>query len=277
MSAGNADALARLARILEEAGGKLPFEEAAVRFLRADRPDLARKILANLIPQDLRFHVQGDFLVLRASASLPDLIPLRNVTFAVVDFETNGLPPGDRAIEVGVACFRDWAEVSTFETLIDPGTPLSPFVVRLTGIQPDDLYGKPCFEEIWPELWRLLEGRILVAHNLPFDRRILRYEVSRLETPRRVGEDGLCTLRLARRLLSRGEPKSLDALAERFGLEFAARHRALDDARVAGRVLFRLIDMAAERVPMETLGDLRVFLEKKRWRAGELGSWRTKT
>ena len=261
MTPGPANLLDRLVHMLEQAGGELSLEAAALEILKASRPDLARKVLANLVKEDLRFHLRGGVLALRPTAGLAEQALLHQTVFAVLDFETNGLPPGDRAIEVGVACFLGGTEIAAFETLIDPGTPISPFVIRLTGIRPQDLQGKPPFEDIWPGLASLLEERVLVAHNLPFDRRILRYEVSRLGHSRPVGIDALCTLKLARRLLPKGEPKSLDALAERFGLEFAARHRALDDARVAGRLLYKLLDMAAEQVPMETMGDLRAFLK----------------
>lgn len=261
MTQSPANLLDRLAHMLDEAGGELPLEAVAVELLRANRPELARMVLASLVKEDLRFHLQGGVLALHCAAGVADGTHLRETDFAVLDFETNGLPPGDRAIEVGIACFRGGSEITIFETLIDPGTPVSPFVIRLTGIRPEDLHGKPSFEEIWPGLASLLERRVLVAHNLPFDRRILRYEVSRLGHSRSVGADAVCTLRLARRLLPKGEPKSLDALAERFGLEFEARHRALDDARVAGRILYKMLDMAAERAPMETLGDLREFLK----------------
>jgi DNA polymerase III epsilon subunit family exonuclease len=256
-----AGVLDRLWRMLEEAGGELPLDKSAVELLRASRADLARKVLVNLVKDDPRFHVRGGVLALRPPRGLADQTALHDVAFAVLDFETNGLPPGDRAIEVGAVCFQRGAEVAAFETLIDPGTPVSPFVIRLTGIRPEDLLGKPAFEEVWPDLAPLLEGRVLVAHNLPFDRRILKCEVARLGFAGPVATEALCTLKLARRLLPKGEPKSLDALAERFGFEFTARHRALDDARVAGRLLYKLLDMAAERAPMETMGDLRALMK----------------
>ena len=253
--------LDRLEGMLRGAGGELPLEETAVELLRAGRADLARKVLANLLRNDLRFRVRDGTVALRTREGLPGGTPLSEIEFAVLDFETNGYPPQDRAIEVGVACFRAGAETASFQTLIDPGTPISPFVVRLTGIRPEELRGQPSFERAWPDIEPLLEGRVLVAHNLPFDRRILRCEVALMEQPRPVAADSLCTLKLARRLLPKGEPKSLDALAERFGFEFAARHRALDDARMAGRILFRLVELAAENVQMETLEDLREFLK----------------
>lgn len=238
----------------------MPLASAACRLMRTDDERLASAVLESLVRTDGRFLLAGGFLCVLPEEELEALTPLGEVPFAVVDFETSGYPPEERAIEVGVACFVAGEEVASFETLLDPGTSIAPFVVRLTGISPEDLLGKPPFEEVWPDLSPLLLHRVLVAHNLPFDRRILRSEVSRLGHSGRVGKGALCTLKLARRLLPKEDPKSLDALAERFGLTFCARHRAMDDARVAGRLLYRLLDMAADRAPMDTLGDLKAFL-----------------
>ncbi len=233
---------------------------AAADELFQSRSPLGVRVLESLVQKDPRFLVRDGRVFTAAKEGIGEDVPLDSLEFAVLDFETNGFAPGDRAIEVGIACFRQGEEVRTFETLLNPGTAISPFVVRLTGIQPGSLNGMPCFEEVWPQVNGLLDGRLLVAHNLPFDRRVLRNEVRVAGGDPRIGGDGLCTLKLARRLLPREESKGLDALANRFGFSFQARHRALDDARVTGKVLFRLLDMASERCPMETLGDLRDLL-----------------
>ncbi len=220
------------------------------------RSPLGGRVLEALVRKDPRFGVRDGRVFALEKKGIAEDVPLESLEFAVLDFETNGFAPGERAIEVGIACFKMNREVQAFQTLLNPGTTISPFVVRLTGIQPRSLRGMPCFEDVWPEVSDLLDGRLLVAHNLPFDRRILRNEVRVAGGDPRIGEDGLCTLKLARRLLPKDESKGLDALADRFGFSFQARHRALDDARVTGRVLFRLLDMASEFGPMDTLGDL---------------------
>ncbi len=232
---------------------------AAEALFKSPSP-MGGRVLEALVQKDPRFHVRDGRVFATEKERIGKDVPLERLEFAVLDFETNGFAPGERAIEVGIACFRRGEEVGTFETLLNPGTAISPFVVRLTGIQPGSLDGMPSFEDVWPEMAGLLDGRLLVAHNLPFDRRILRNEVKVAGGDPRIGDDGLCTLKLARRILPRDESKGLDALANRFGFSFRARHRALDDARVTGRVLFRLIDMASDFRPMETLGDLRELL-----------------
>jgi DNA polymerase III epsilon subunit-like protein len=245
---------------LEEAlsrspSGALPLGEAADLCLRCGTGETGQRVLEALLRQDRRFAVRRGRVFLRPAAP-PVPIPLEEAEFAVLDFETNGLTSPERAIEVGVAVFRAGREVASFSSLVDPGTPLSPFVVRLTGISPADLRRAPAFADLWPRLEAVLAGRVLAAHNLPFDGRILSLEAERLPAPLPPLLGRVCTLRLARRLLPRGEAKNLDALACRFGLHFQARHRALDDARVTGLLLFRLVELARQEREVETLGDL---------------------
>jgi DNA polymerase III subunit epsilon len=242
-------------------GGSVPLRECAALLLKSPPSDTAARILEPMVKQDPRFLLNCGRVFLSPRKGRAEDEPLSSIEFAVLDFETNGFAPDDRAIEVGVACFRGGREIERFDCLVNPGTGISRFVQRLTGIQESDLEGRPGFEEIWPDLSNILNGRILTAHNLPFDRRILRKEIQRIRGGRpRIGENGICTLKLARRLLPKGESKRLDALADRFGFSFEARHRAYGDARVTGKLLYRLLEAASEEHPMETWADLRRLL-----------------
>jgi len=251
--------LERLAQDLQRQGGPVEIRSLAAGLLMAPDSELAQRVLEAILEGDPRFVVREGSVSLRPTDSVFLGSPLRAVEFAVLDFETNGLEE-DRAIEVGVVCMRDGKVTDSFSSLLDPGTPVAPFVTRMTGIASEHLAGQPGFAEVWPRLQDYLSGRILVAHNLPFDRRILRREVGLLGGDRRIGHQALCTLRLARRLFPGEDSKSLDALAERFSLTFTARHRALGDAAVTGALLYRLIDEAARHAPMETWNDLAAFV-----------------
>jgi DNA polymerase III subunit epsilon len=254
------DLKGRIAEALAAHGGGRRLGELAEAFLQVPDSPLARRTLRALLQGDARFVISGDEVELSVERCPLTAVPLEELTFAVLDFETNGCPPRDRAIELGVSVWRCGEEVATYERLIDPGTPVAPFVTRLTGIRQSDLEGCPEFEEILPELVPLLEGSVLVAHNLPFDRRILLDELDRVGGDPALASPAVCTLRLARRLLPKEDRKNLDALAERFGLRFTARHRALGDARVTGRLLHVLLELARERAELRTLEDLQLFL-----------------
>lgn len=255
-----ADLKGRIAQGLSGHGGGRRLGELAEAYLQVPDSPLARRTLRSLLQEDARFVISGEEVELAVEACPLAAIALEDLTFAVLDFETNGCPPADRAIELGISVWRCGEEVATYERLLDPGTPIAPFVTRLTGIRPSDLEGCPGFEEILPELVPLLDGSVLVAHNLPFDRRILLDELDRAGGDPALASPAVCTLRLARRLLPKEERKNLDALADRFGLSFTARHRALGDARVSGHLLHILLDLARERADLRTLEDLQLFL-----------------
>ena len=61
--------------------------------------------------------------------------PLRDTTFTVVDLETTGGTAGSDSItEIGAVKVRTGEVLGEFQTLVDPGVPIAPFVSVLTGI-----------------------------------------------------------------------------------------------------------------------------------------------
>ena len=56
--------------------------------------------------------------------------------FAVVDLETTGgTPENGRITEVGIVLLDDFEVVRTYQTLLDPGMPIQPFVVKLQALR----------------------------------------------------------------------------------------------------------------------------------------------
>src|SRR5260370_36769695 len=61
--------------------------------------------------------------------------PLRDVTFVVVDLETTGGSAEDCGItEIGAVEGRGGQPLGEFQTLVDPGSAVPPFVAGLPGI-----------------------------------------------------------------------------------------------------------------------------------------------
>jgi len=169
-------------------------------------------------------------------------------TFAVVDVETTGSRPagGDRIIEIAVVTLCDGRIQRAFETLLDPRRAVSRHVTSLTRITPDMLRGRPTFEDVAAEIVAALAGRVFVAHNLRFDWRFVTSEIRRTRDLLLEGPT-LCTVDLARRLLPGLRSRGLDSLANYFGIEIQARHRAGGDAIATAQVLRRLLDLAVEQ------------------------------
>ncbi|HSJ14049.1 MAG TPA: exonuclease domain-containing protein [Longimicrobiales bacterium] len=168
---------------------------------------------------------------------------LRRLEYVVVDLETTGGSAyrGHRITEFAAVRMRGNGEViDEFSTLVNPLRRIPPFITALTRITSEMVAGAPLFHEIVPQVRRILEGAVFVAHNAGFDHRFLSAELSRLRVPL-LGRK-LCTVRLARRTVPEIGSRSLDSLAYFFNIENPARHRAFGDARATAVLLGRLLD-----------------------------------
>jgi DNA polymerase-3 subunit epsilon len=121
----------------------------------------------------------------------------------------------------------------------------------------------PRFEDIAGEFAAHLVGRVFVAHNASFDFGFLDAEFSRV-APTPLGSlvtAQLCTVRLARRLLSHLPRRNLDAVSAHYGVQIADRHRASGDALATAQVLRGLLHDASLR-GVHTWDDLDGLLSR---------------
>jgi len=158
---------------------------------------------------------------------------------AVLDIETTGLHPQRDAIWEIAVLLIDAGQVSARRSwLLDPGQPLPATVAALGGILDAELRGQPRFAQIATELLALLQGRLLVGHNLRFDLAFLRRGL--LAAGLRLRARQLCTLRLARQLHREWPAHGLDALCAQFAIPRFIAHRAPADAEATWQLLQRL-------------------------------------
>src|SRR6266700_1290182 len=156
--------------------------------------------------------------------------------FAVVDLETTGLyPRSDRVVEVAVIHLSTEGQITDeFSTLINPRRDVGP--TRIHGIKAADVLHAPAFADAAATVWQLLTGRVLVAHNVPFDARFLDAEFSRCGV-RLPPPPVMCTMQLASSYLSDLPGRSLPACCAAARSTMPNWHSALDDARAAARLL----------------------------------------
>ena len=183
-------------------------------------------------------------------------LALDHCRFAVVDVETNGTraQSGGRILEVAVAILEGGTVHLAYEALLDPGTPIPPWVTGLTGITDGQVAGRPRFAHVATDLLRALEDGVFVAHNARFDWRFLAEECVAAGVPAPTGAP-LCTVRLTRRLVPELRRRGLDHVAAFFGVANPARHRAFGDALATAHILRALVGRARER-GVETLEQL---------------------
>ncbi|MDO3649954.1 DEDD exonuclease domain-containing protein [Nocardia mangyaensis] len=169
--------------------------------------------------------------------------PLYDTTFVVVDLETTGTSPdGDAITEIGAVKVRGGEVLGEFATLVNPGFAIPPAIVQITGITTAMVYEAPRIEAVLPGFLEFAAGAVLVAHNARFDTAFLKAAAARQDIAW-PNPQVLCTVKLARRVLTRDEAPSarLGVLAAVLGAGTTPTHRALDDARATVDVLHALI------------------------------------
>ena len=184
-----------------------------------------------------------------AQASFDDLgTPLCDVDFVVVDLETTGGSTSDCAItEVGAVRTQGGVVTGEFQTLVNPGVPIPPFIAALTGITTAAVAAAPTIHAVLPMFYDFARGSVLVAHNAPFDIGFLKAAGHQCDLPW-PGFAVVDTARLARVLLHRDEVPNnkLATLARHFRAQTTPNHRALQDARATVSVLHGLLERAGD-------------------------------
>ncbi len=181
-------------------------------------------------------------------------LPISQVPFVLLDVESTGLEAraGDRICEIALLRWQGGEVVKRFETLIDPGRPISAGAYAVNGIEDLSLMGAPSFADVAPRLLDELDGGVLVAHNVPFDIEFIDTELGHLGRPR-LTNVALDTLTLARCFLTH-DRYSLQALSRDLGFDRPA-HRAMSDV-VALLALFDHLLVRLRMLGVVTLADL---------------------
>ena len=164
-------------------------------------------------------------------------------TLAVIDFETTGISPGQgaRATEIAAVLVQDGQIVARFQSLMNSGAWVSPFIEQLTGISNAMVQGAPPARAVMHEVMRFTRGCPLVAHNAAFDRVFWLAEAARADCEPDEAHRFACTLLLARRLYPQAPNHRLGTLAALHQLPDSGRaHRALADAKTTAHLLLRM-------------------------------------
>jgi len=197
--------------------------------------------------------------------------PTAEAEYLAVDTETNGRG-GElcELTEIGTVLIGGGERHDTWRSLVRTERPLSRGIQRFTGISQAMVDSAPEPGEVLAALASRIEGRVLVAHNASFDRRVLRqaFERAGLEWP---APPVLCTVALARRFAPLARRRGLRPLAEALGIEVEEVHRALPDAVTCARVFCALFPKLCAHAPSvaEALDLLRTRRRARKTEPGE--------
>jgi len=192
-------------------------------------------------------------------------------TVAVIDFETTGISvqTGARATEIAAVLLRDGRIVDRYQSLMNAGAWVPPFIERLTGISNDMVRDAPAAAMVMREVADFVGTHPLAAHNASFDRRFWDAELARIGRHR--VQEFACTMLLARRVFPEAPNHRLGTLVDFAGLPVAGRyHRAMADAEMAASLLARLEQELARRFRLAEVTHelLREIQGSARWRLG---------
>jgi DNA polymerase-3 subunit epsilon len=238
----------RIVDYLRSNGGRTNAEAVCSDVLGLSNCDAptAYKIVTAGLARDSRIGVsRGGEVYLKDTGRKDPLIS--RLRYAVIDLETTGLPhPEHRVTEIAAVLVEGGKIVDDFSTLVNPGIPIPKRIVHMTGITNEMVADAPPFEEVADPLVEIIGRRVLIAHNSPFDVNFLNAELTRAKGIR-LANPSLCTVRLARKLVTGLDSYRLDSVANYFNVEIGERHRALGDAAATAAVFIRLCEIAADR------------------------------
>lgn len=173
--------------------------------------------------------------------------------FAIVDIETTGSYSATHGItEIAIILHDGEKETDRFETLINPCTPIIPFVQRLTGITNEMVADAPKFEEVAKKIWELTDGAVFVAHSVNFDYSFIRNAFKSLGAEFR--REKLCTVRLSRKFFPGHSSYSLGNICSALGIKAMNRHRAMGDAEATKLLFEKCLEQDIENAVIKPKG-----------------------
>jgi ATP-dependent DNA helicase DinG len=183
-------------------------------------------------------------------------------TIIALDIETTGLDPSrDAIIEIGLVRFQGARIEDTWQSLINPGRPVPPFITQLTGIDDAMLANAPRITGVLDNVLKIVGDLPILGHNIGFDISFLRqlglFHQNQL----------LDTYDLASVLMPDAGRYRLDALASALGVIPQQRHRAFEDASTTHQVYLRLCNKV-HQLPLPLLEEIVNLGVNIEWGAG---------
>jgi len=167
---------------------------------------------------------------------------------AVIDFETTGMSPGQncRATEIAAVIVQDGRIVARYQSLMNSGAWVPPFIENLTGISNAMLRSAPSSTQVMGEVANFVGSLPLVAHNAAFDQKFWDSELALIQRARR--QNFACSMLLARRLLPQAPNHKLGTLNSWAGLPHTGKaHRAMADTEMAANLTLYLSRLLREQ------------------------------
>lgn len=208
----------------------------------------------------------------RRALSSPTAKNLESIhSYVVLDTETTGLDrKTDRIVEISLARYEDDAQVDLYTTLIDPQIPIPPAASRVNHITNADVAGAPTFAQAWPNVLRMMQGALIVGHNVTFDLDMIGYSMP--DSAATLNVQYLDTLTLSKKAFPGRDTYKLSSLVKDLGISITQTHRAGDDVALTAQLFDRCRSAICEAYRKE-LAARRAERERKKAEREAAYSW----
>jgi DNA polymerase III subunit epsilon len=162
--------------------------------------------------------------------------------FTALDFETANWYRKS-ACSIGMVIVEDGKIIDEFYSLIRP-EPFwfHPININVHGLTEAVCEDAPTFGELWPQINKWIDGQVIVAHNVSFERSVLNHLFSEYGLDASISEY-LCSLYLSRVAFPKLETYKLPYVYYNvLNKQLENHHHALDDARASAEIVIKIVE-----------------------------------
>lgn len=158
--------------------------------------------------------------------------------YAAIDFETMDTIRSS-VCSLSVVIIENYKITNTFYSLVKPNTRYeNPYCVQTHGLHYEDVKNAPTFPEVWKEVEKLIDGCILIAHNVGFEKSCI--NACHEEFGTNNDYEYIDTLSLSRKFLKKLNNHKLNTVCEHLNIDLKNHHNALDDAKACANIFIKL-------------------------------------
>ena len=162
----------------------------------------------------------------------------------------------DRMSAIGVAVIENGRITRKLTTLVNPETHFDTFNIALTGITPEAVRNAPDFPALWAAIGPTMQSGILLAHNAPFDMRVLACCLADYGLPVPAYLPYACTVQMGRKCYPLLPNHKLDTLCRALNIPLD-HHQADSDSMACARLLLNYQRQGLSLEPFLRAYDMR--------------------
>jgi DNA polymerase-3 subunit epsilon len=163
------------------------------------------------------------------------------MNFIALDFETAN-SKRQSICSIGLSIIEKGQIVHTVNQLIKP-TPnyFDGINIGVHGIKPEMVENAPTFEQLWPDIFPLLDNANVVAHNASFDFSALRYALDAYNIPY-PSLNYFCTLGFSKNLYPELDNHKLPTVCKHLNISGLNHHDAESDALACSKIMLHILN-----------------------------------